>query len=258
LSLPQAAATSLSVAERALLDDAEYSLMDAAEDGMWWYRAVHARLLAALAERPGVAGLPILDAGCGTGGFLHHLAGLERPAVGVEYNPRAAARATVKSGLPVAGGDINALPLPEGSFGAAVSVDVLSHAGVQEARALAELRRVLAPGGTLVLNLPAYAWMHSAHDVRVHNARRYTARGAAALVEGAGFRDVSARYWNSFLLPLMVLQRKVLARGKDAASDVGDFPPWLDRLLHGVTEIERRAALPLPAGGSVLLVATRP
>ncbi|MBI0533989.1 class I SAM-dependent methyltransferase [Roseomonas sp. KE2513] len=241
------------------MEDAEYALMDAAEDGMWWYRAVHARLLETLAARPGVASLPLLDAGCGTGGFLRRLAeSSPRPAFGLDYNPRAAARAGAKSGQPVTAGTVNDLPFPDASFGAAVSVDVLSHAGADQQRALAELHRVLAPGATLVLNLPAYEWMFSAHDVRVHNARRYTARRAAALLRAAGFADVTTRYWNGFLLPLMILQRKVLARGDNHASDVGDFPPLLDRLLHGVCEFERRIALPLPAGGSVLLVANRP
>jgi SAM-dependent methyltransferase len=240
------------------LENAEYSLMDAVEDRMWWYRAIHARLLDALTARPGVAALPVLDAGCGTGGFLRRLAEAPRPAAGLDYNPSAAGRAAAKSGLPVTAGTINALPFPDAAFGAAVSVDVLCHAAVDQPRALAELRRVIAPGGTLLLNLPAFAWMFSAHDVRVHNARRYTAAAAVDLLREAGFTDVSARYWNGFLLPLMVLQRKVLARGQNHASDVGEFSPWLDRLLHGVTEIERRARLPLPAGGSVLLTATRP
>jgi ubiquinone/menaquinone biosynthesis C-methylase UbiE len=241
------------------LEDAEYALMDAAEEGMWWYRAIHARLLGALTGRPGLPGLPVLDAGCGTGGFLARMAVTgTRPAIGLDYNPAAAARAAAKSGLPTTGGTINALPFPDSAFGAAVSVDVLCHAAVDQDRALAELHRVLAPGATLVLNLPAFTWMFSAHDVRVHNARRYTAGSAAAMLRNAGFTDVSARYWNSLLLPLMVLQRKVLARGRDHASDVGDFPPWLDRLLHGVSEVERRAQLSLPAGGSVLLTATRP
>ncbi|MBB5694779.1 class I SAM-dependent methyltransferase [Muricoccus pecuniae] len=241
------------------MEDAEYTLMDAAEDGMWWYRAIHARLLAALAERPGVEALPMLDAGCGTGGFLARLSrGSARPAFGLDYNPRAAARAAAKSGLPATAGTINALPFPDAAFGAAVSVDVLSHSAVDQGAALAELHRVLAPGGSLVLNLPAFEWMFSAHDIRVHNARRYTAAGAVATLRAAGFTEVSARYWNSLLLPLMVLQRKVLARGANHASDVGDFPPWLDSLLHGVSEIERRARLSLPAGGSVLLTATRP
>ncbi|WP_338663121.1 methyltransferase domain-containing protein [Pararoseomonas sp. SCSIO 73927] len=241
------------------MEDAEYDLMDAAEDGMWWYRAVHARLLDVLRRRPGRAALPVLDAGCGTGGFLRRFSNsIPRAAIGLDYNPRAAGRAAAKSGLPAAGGTVNALPFPDASFGAAVSVDVICHAGVDEAAALAELRRVLAPGATLVLNLPAYAWLHSAHDLRVHTARRYTTAGAAQLLRRAGFAEVSAGYWNSVLLPLMVVQRKVLARGEGHASDVSEFPRWLDRLLYGATEAERRLPLPMPAGGSVLVAATRP
>lgn len=243
------------------MEDAEYDLMDAAEERMWWYRAVHARLLAALAARPGVAALPVLDAGCGTGGFLRRFAGDDRNtgrgAAGVDFAPRAAARAAAKSGRPVAAGDVNALPFADAAFGAAVSVDVLCHGGVDEARALAELRRVLAPGATLVLNLPAYEWLTSSHDVRVHNARRYTARRAAAAVAAAGFSGVAARYWNALLLPLMILQRKVLARRAGAASDVSDFPPLIERSFFAATELERRLPFNPPAGGSVLVTATR-
>ena len=245
------------------MESAEYDLMDAAEDGMWWYRAVHARVAAALRARPGVAGLPLLDAGCGTGGLLQHLAQgrLGAALAGLEYNPAAARRARAKSGAAVVAGDINALPYADGSVGALASVDVLCHRGVAERPALAEMRRVLAPGGTLVLNLPAFEWLFSAHDARVHNARRYTAPGATALLRDAGFANVEARYWNSLLLPLMVAQRKLRAAAPDAASDVAPFPPWLDATLHAATRAEAglaRLGLRFPAGGSVLLVATRP
>ena len=47
----------------------EYHLMDAVEDGMWWYRALHTRVLQALGRPRG----RVLDAGCGTGGFLARL-----------------------------------------------------------------------------------------------------------------------------------------------------------------------------------------
>jgi hypothetical protein len=113
----------------------------------------------------------------------------------------------------------------------------------------------------VVLNLPAFEWLKSAHDSHVHTARRFTARQAAALLRDAGFVAVEVSYWNSLLLPLMVLQRKVLAASDDAASDVAPFPVWLDRALHAVTVVERRLSavgLRYPAGGSVLAVATRP
>jgi len=116
---------------------------------------------------------------------------------------------------------------------------------------------VLRPRGRLIVNMPAYAWLLSVHDHRVHNVRRCTARQLTAMLDAAGFAPVRVRYWNSLLLPLMVAQRKVLARGAKA-SDVAPFPPWLDGMLHGMTEIERHLPFRLPAGGSVLAIAERP
>jgi hypothetical protein len=81
------------------------------------------------------------------------------------------------------------------------------------------------------------------------------------MVVAAGFAAIDTRYWNALLLPLMVLQRKVLQSRAGAQSDVHAFPPWLDAALHGVTAAERalgRAGLRYPAGGSILLIATRP
>jgi hypothetical protein len=68
---------------------------------------------------------------------------------------------------------------------------------------------------------------------------------------------VDARYWNGLLLPLMIAQRKIFARG-ESVSDVAPFPPWLDVTLHGMTEFERRLPFPLPVGGSVLAIAEKP
>ena len=249
--------------QNGVVEPDEYQLMDEAEDGMWWYRALHARALDALGSDRAGGAEPVLDAGCGTGGFLARLR-RARPggrAAGLEYRPEAAARARSKAGVPVAVGSVNAVPFADAAFGSVVSLDVLCHAAAEPDRALAEFRRVLRPGGRLVLNLPAFRWLSSAHDVRVHNARRFTAGEARALLAEAGFGGVRARYWNSLLFPLMVAQRKVLARGPDSRSDVAPPPPWLNRGLHAVTALERglaAAGLPFPAGGSVLATATRP
>jgi SAM-dependent methyltransferase len=229
----------------ASMDASEYTLMDAAEDRMWWYRALHARLLASLR---GVAGR-VLDAGCGTGGLLARIAA-ERPELsltGLEWDAAAGARAAEKSGVAIVRGGIAALPFATASFDAAVD----------PAPALAELFRVLRPGGQLVLNMPAFAWLLSAHDRRVHNVRRVTAEGLRAMLAGAGFAAITTRYWNGLLLPLMIVQRKLLARG-DSVSDVAAYPPWIDVMFHAATEIERRSRVRLFAGGSVLAIATRP
>jgi SAM-dependent methyltransferase len=234
---------------------AEYALMDAAEDHMWWYRALHRRLLDSLADIHGC----VLDVGCGTGGLLAYLRE-QRPdlqAVGVEWAAAASTRAAAKSAVPITRGSVNALPFAAASFDAAIAADLLCHRTVDPGRALAELCRVLRPGGRLVVNMPAYAWLLSVHDRLVHNVLRCTARQLAAMLREAGFVRVRTRYWNSLLLPLMVVQRKLLA-GNAQTSDLASFPPWLDAMFHAITEIERRLPFHLPAGGSVLATAERP
>jgi SAM-dependent methyltransferase len=238
------------------MEPGEYTRMDAVEDRMWWYRALHARLLDAM---EGVGHDPILDAGCGTGGFLAFL-GREQPArptFGVEWHAQAATMAAAKSGRPLARGSINDLPFAENVFGTVIAADVLCHAAVDPARALTEIRRVLRPGGRLIVNMPAFRALMSAHDAQVHNARRLNAAETRAMLEAAEFRVLRLSYWNGVLLPLMVLHRKLPGRSSDR-SDVAAFPPWLDRMLHGMTELERRLPFSLPAGGSVMAVAERP
>ena len=237
------------------MEPAEYALMDEAEDRMWWYRALHVRLLDALA---GVNGR-VLDAGCGTGGLLAHVR-MQRPdlvLIGLEWCEPAVRRAASKAAVPAACGTVNSIPFGASCFDAAIVADVLCHGVVDPVAALPELKRVIRPGGRLIVNMPAYSWLLSTHDRRVHNVRRQTAAQVRRMLAAAGFGEVVARYWNGLLLPFMVAQRKLFS-SHDSASDVARFPPRLDRMLHRVTEIERRLPVALPAGGSVLATATRP
>ena len=163
----------------------EYARMDAVEDHMWWYRALHRRLVAALTGLDGY----VLDAGCGTGGLLARLL-VERPdlhAVGLEWAERASRRAADKSGAPVVRGSVNTLPFAAACFDAVIAADLLCHGAVDPAQALAELLRVLRPGGRLIVNMPAYSWLLSDHDRLVHNVRRCTVGQLRALIQGAGF-----------------------------------------------------------------------
>lgn len=244
------------------MERVEYHRMATLEDTMWWYRALHAGLIDRLNRCNLSSGAPVLDAGCGTGGLLARLSRARPDLVlaGLEYDAEAARLAQAKTGLPVTVGSVNAMPYGDGSFQAIVSADVLCHAGVRETAALAEFRRCLRPGGRLLLNLPAYQWMASAHDEHVHNVRRYTAGGARDMLAAAGFTGVRTGYWNSLPFPLMLLHRLLAGRGQ-ACSDVRPFPAWQDRLFFSVTAVERRLfgrGAGLPFGGSVWVWASKP
>lgn len=241
------------------MDRAEYEAMERIEDRMWWYRAVRANLTLAFRRLRLPPGAAVLDAGCGTGALLAHLARQVPSArlTGLDVAPHAAAAARRKSGAAIVAGSVNALPFADASFDAMFSVDVLYHRAVHQRLALAEAIRCLRPGGALVVNLPAYEWMRSAHDEAVHGARRYTRGGTLDLLRDAGFASIRAGYWNTVLFPLMALRRLVFTGG---GSDVMEYPLALNLLFGAATGVEHlaiRAGIPMPFGGSVLAVAKK-
>jgi len=244
------------------VERAEYERMHAVEDRMWWYRGLRtlARSLLLRALSRSAAEGPVLDAGCGTGGMLQAL-GAEvagRPTLGLEYDGVAAGLAQAKAERPVAAGSVNQMPFGAGALSAYLSLDVLCHGGVEPAQALAEAQRCLGPGAVAVFNLPAYRWLLSAHDRRVHNVRRFTRGEARTLLAAHGFRVLRSSYWNTLLFPLMLLHR--LTERADAPSDVRDYPGWLNALFSAALAVERAtigAGLSLPFGGSLIVVASR-
>jgi len=242
----------------------EYERMDRLETSMWWYRGLHQLLAATVARSvrpPAIQARRGLDAGCGTGGLLAVLAAQGGGIAwqGIEIDSQAAQRAQTKSGCAVASASIEAVPLNDAAVDVAVSADVLCHARVEPELAVGELARVLAPGGTLILNLPAYQWMLSRHDKAVHNTRRFSAGPVKALLARHGFVAIRTTYWNTLLFPLMMLSRLLPGRG-DAKSDVMEYPRWLDATFSGALAVERlllKLGVRLPFGGSLLVTAQK-
>lgn len=107
---------------------------------------------ALLAELP--AGSTVLDAGCGTGRHTALLADSGHDVIGIDSSPEMLALAAAK--VPTARlelAELERIPLPDGSVDAAVCGLVLSHA--RDIRpAVAELARVLRPGGRLIVSNP--------------------------------------------------------------------------------------------------------
>ncbi len=70
-------------------------------------------------------------------------------------------------------GSLLEMPFADASFDLAVSLDVIEHLE-DDVGAMRELRRTVAPGGALLVTVPAYQWLWSGHDVINHHHRRYT------------------------------------------------------------------------------------
>lgn len=103
---------------------------------------------------PALEGGSVLEVGCGLGLYLAHLATDAARAIGVEYEPGRAAQAAERSRpASVLVGANEALPFGDGTFDAVVSNEVIEHVDDDVASA-AELVRVLAPGGRIVLFCP--------------------------------------------------------------------------------------------------------
>jgi ubiquinone/menaquinone biosynthesis C-methylase UbiE len=238
------------------MHDMEYERMDKAEATLWWYRGLHSRLLVELQAVKG----KVLDAGCGTGGFVSLLRRV-RPDLqitGLELAEVAARRAKAKSQTGIVRGSVNAIPFADETMDAIVSADVLCHAAVRVDEALLEFRRVLRPGGLLVINMPAYQWMHSAHDRHVMNERRTDARQLRDWLAAAGFQVNDTWYWNCLLFPLMAARRMLHRAVSPAASDTSVPPAWINSMLFACVSLEQRAVAKAPFGGSVFAISSRP
>ena len=233
--------------------------MDQLEGTLWWYAGLHANVLQAVAKYAQRSN-DLLDAGCGTGGTLQRI-GARYPDIrlhGLDISEYACEVARVKTGALVVQGSVDALPYMDGSFDALISLDVLGYQ-LDVNAAVAGFQRVLRPGGHGIINLAAYQWMLSYHDRAVGQTHRYTRNEVIALFRRHGFIIRYSTYWNTLLFPLMVLQRKVL--GSDGRSDVRQIPGPVNNAFKFCLRIERwltRRALPLPFGGSILLIVQRP
>ena len=95
------------------------------------------------------AGKDVFEAGCGTGLLLREAAGVARSAVGLDLSRGMLTPARAR-GLRVVQGSLTDVPLPSESFDLVYSMKVLAHVPPIE-RAVAELARLVRPGGHLLL-----------------------------------------------------------------------------------------------------------
>lgn len=216
---------------------------------------------------PAEASLRILDAGCGAGIFLAELVAHRRGtwAVGGDIAQPAVRLAMQTGVMQPLQFDVRRLPLDADSFDVVISNDVLQHMGDADAMGvLAEARRVLKPGGVLVLRTAARRGMlWKRHRDSETYCQRNRMRMKTMLSE-AGFepRFVARVNW----LPSILADLRALL-APTPTGDVGlelnpDEADWKARLLEVYWRWERRLLfglrLRLPIGHTLVALARRP
>lgn len=246
----------------------QYAIMAQREERHWWYAGMRQVALAVLRgvleDAPAPTGRRrLLDAGCGTGGTTVALREFgDVYGVDVAWEALGPSAARGLDGR-IARGTLEALPFPDASFDVVTSFEVLYHRAVDDdARAFAELRRVIRPGGCLLLRVPAHDWLRGHHDHLVHTRRRYTRVEVARKLETAGFQPLRVTWANSVLFPPAVAKRWLESLQPSppagtAEPDLWQPPRPVNALLRRTVSAEAFAiprGLPLPFGLSVLAV----
>jgi SAM-dependent methyltransferase len=249
----------------------EHEIMARVEEDHWWYRGLRDVLERTVCDRGALPPHPrVLDAGCGTGRNLAALRDWLEPSYIAGFDMSEEALGFARERVPEAElypSDICEPTLRAKELDLIVSLDVLYIPGFERARAgLVQLVDALRPGGLLVLNLPAYDWLFSEHDVAIHTSERYTLRRVRSLLADLGLQEQLLTYRLCLLFPLVVASRlPSLFRGRgqddEARSDLHRPPGTLaSRVLYGGMRMENALiarGVRLPFGSSVYAVAKK-
>jgi len=209
------------------------------ETSYWWH--VNKRqLVMALLKRGVRPGASILEVGCGGGYLATVLAetGWREVAADVSYDAaRFARNAGAADALVFDATD--AWPVADDRFDAVLMLDVLEHLD-DDVAALAEARRVLRPGGVLVLTVPAHPFLFSTWDRLVGHRRRYTRKRLAAAARSACLRPARLTGWNLIsLVPALLLRtRDRLLGSTQTVAEFPDVPARVNACLKWLGRIE--------------------
>jgi SAM-dependent methyltransferase len=243
------------------MEPAEYDRIAELEERHWWYlgmRSIARAWVEGLALHQ--AGRPwlILDAGCGTGGGMRWLSEFGRVR-GIDLNSNAT-RYARRSSTEIAQASVQALPFANGCFDLVTSFEVLYHLAVTDDQAaMAEVARVLKPGGWFLVRVPAHDWLRGAHDRQVHTRHRYGRKDLREKLSGAGFRIERLSGAGLTILPPAILVR-LLQGSRSVSSDVTLPAAAANRFLLALLTAEGKwlRHQSLPAGLSLIALARKP
>jgi len=232
-----------------------------AEQDHFWFRGFRRFVEPLLADFAGARRLRMLDCGCGTG---HTLALLRRygSAYGIDLTWAGLQYAHERGDRRVAQATAASLPFADAQFDLVTSFDVLYALPDEvERRAIAEMFRVLGPGGQAIVNVAALEALKGNHSVLAEEVRRYSRADLTRRLEAVGFRVLRATYTNFSILPMVAAVRlKQRLSGHQESHDEITVPAApINAALSGLLAVEAALlrVVNMPVGSSLLAVAEK-
>ena len=232
-----------------------YPILYEVEQSHWWYIG-RRRIIAGFVEqicRQVTDRTPrILDVGCGTGANLLMLSKYGE-AEGVDVSEDALAFCRERGLDKVKLGAGEELPYENGTFDLVTAFDVVEHMD-DDLAGLKEMRRVLRPGGRVLLFVPTFMFLWGLQDEVSHHRRRYRLPELRRVLEQAGFEVERSTYANiTFFAPILLMRKLMRLTGIKAASENRINVPALNgvfgKLLGAESTVLRYMNLPVGVSG---------
>ncbi|MEN7547926.1 class I SAM-dependent methyltransferase [Rapidithrix thailandica] len=214
------------------------------EEQHWWFLGRRHMLHQCIQHLPLNADSALLDIGCAGGPLLielenrgfHNLTGIDVSAPAIQLaQKRGLKNVQVMDGAKLA--------FENDSFDLIIASDVLEHIQDEE-KALHEWFRVLRPGGWLLVFVPAYNFLWSAHDEANQHYRRYTLTSLQNALKKQAWTKQKKAYWNFtlFLPVLFVRMAQNLVRSTSSSGEHNLKKPsaWINKLLFQLLKIENK------------------
>ena len=237
-----------------------------AEKRHFWFHGFRA-FITPLIQRAasGRTDLHILDCGCGTGANLELLGRFGR-AYGFDFTETGLRIGREEGRHRTARADVTAVPFPSGRFDLVTSFDVLYALKTPDARqAVAEMYRLLRPGGYALINVAAMKMLRGDHSVLDHEVQRFSRSGLHELLTSGGFHVERITYTNATLfLPVALVRGLQRLRGlpgeAGADTDISVPPAPINAALSGMLLLESLwlRLFTEPFGSSLLCLARKP
>ncbi len=238
-----------------------YPIMFRIEESHWWYtgrRKILSSFVEDICRRVTDRRPRILDVGCGTGANLLMLSKYG-DAEGVDVSEDALAFCRERGLENVKLGAAEELPYEDGTFDLVTALDVVEHLD-DDLAGLREMRRVLRPGGRVLLFVPTFMFLWGLQDDVSNHRRRYRMPELRRVLEQAGFEIERTTYANiTFFMPILAMRKLMRLTGIKAESENNINVSALNGVLARMLGAERGILkyVNIPFGVSGLCVARK-